>query len=152
MWEQDRNERIAEILGDQYTATAMQLGIDARQHLGGWLHYWRNADSRFLHHTVDPEQIVPVFSEYGNDLVGVLRCLPCSTRRQSDRAGHCEYWDDTTCRISTVKNGVSGKPPTSVSGSQTLGAAARLTRLSTTVCIPFYNNADRRVTCRCTAT
>lgn len=30
------NERIAEILGDQYTATAMQLGIDASKHLGRW--------------------------------------------------------------------------------------------------------------------
>lgn len=56
------NERIAEILGDQYTATAMQLGIDASNTSVGWLHYWRGTDGRFRYHTVDPEQIVPVFS------------------------------------------------------------------------------------------
>ena len=83
------NERIAEILGDQYTATAMQLGIDASNTSVGWLHYWRGTDGRFRYHTVDPEQIVPVFSgTLESDLVGVLRCYTMlDPAERSDRAG-----------------------------------------------------------------
>lgn len=91
------NERIAEILGDQYTATAMQLGIDASNTSVGWLHYWRGTDGRFRYHTVDPEQIVPVFSGMlESDLVGVLRCYTMLDPASGQTVQVCEYWDDTT--------------------------------------------------------
>ena len=102
------NERIAEILGDQYTATAMQLGIDASNTSVGWLHYWRGTDGRFRYHTVDPEQIVPVFSgTLESDLVGVLRCYTMLDPQSGQTVQVCEYWDDTTCRFYR-QNGVSG--------------------------------------------
>ena len=102
------NERITEILGDQYTATAMQLGIDASNTSVGWLHYWRGTDGRFRYHTVDPEQIVPVFSgTLESDLVGVLRCYTMLDPQSGQTVQVCEYWDDTTCRFYR-QNGVSG--------------------------------------------
>lgn len=33
------NQRVAEVLGDRYTTTAIQLGIDASNTSVGWLHY-----------------------------------------------------------------------------------------------------------------
>lgn len=143
------NERIAEILGDQYTATAMQLGIDASNTSVGWLHYWRGTDGRFRYHTVDPEQIVPVFSgTLESDLVGVLRCYTMLDPTSGQTVQVCEYWDDTTCRFYR-QNGVSGNytyfeyPEVGQELRHGLGAVPF---------IPFYNNADRRAICRCTAT
>ena len=135
------NERIAEILGDQYTATAMQLGIDASNTSVGWLHYWRGTDGRFRYHTVDPEQIVPVFSgTLESDLVGVLRCYTMLDPQSGQTVQVCEYWDDTTCRFYR-QNGVSGNytyfdyPEVGQELRHGLGAVPF---------IPFYNNADRR--------
>ena len=135
------NERIAEIFGDQYTATAMQLGIDASNTSVGWLHYWRSADGRFRYHTVDPEQIVPVFSgTLESDLVGVLRCYTMLDPQSGQTVQVCEYWDDTTCRFYR-QNGVSGNytyfeyPEVGQELRHGLGAVPF---------IPFYNNADRR--------
>lgn len=135
------NERIAEILGDQYTATAMQLGIDASNTSIGWLHYWRGTDGRFRYHTVDPEQIVPVFSgTLESDLVGVLRCYTMLDPQSGQTVQVCEYWDDTTCRFYR-QNGVSGNytyfeyPEVGQELRHGLGAVPF---------IPFYNNADRR--------
>ena len=135
------NERIAEILGDQYTATAMQLGIDASNTSVGWLHYWRGTDGRFRYHTVDPEQIVPMFSgTLESDLVGVLRCYTMLDPQSGQTVQVCEYWDDTTCRF-YKQNGVSGNytyfeyPEVGQELRHGLGAVPF---------IPFYNNADRR--------
>ena len=119
----------------------MQLGIDASNTSVGWLHYWRGTDGRFRYHTVDPEQIVPVFSgTLESDLVGVLRCYTMLDPQSGQTVQVCEYWDDTTCRFYR-QNGVSGNytyfeyPEVGQELRHGLGAVPF---------IPFYNNADRR--------
>lgn len=94
------NQRVAEVLGDQYTTTAIQLGIDASNTSVGWLHYWRDQSGAFRYHAVDPIQIVPVFSgTLDGDLVGVLRCYTMLDPEAGQHAHVCEFWDDTRVRF-----------------------------------------------------
>ena len=88
------------MLGDQYTGTAVQLGLDASNTSVGWLHYWRGQDGSFRYHTVDPVQIIPVFSgTLDSDLVGVLRCYTMLDPEQAQHMQVCEFWDDTRVRF-----------------------------------------------------
>lgn len=94
------NARIVDALGDGYTDAAMQLGIDASNTGVGWLHYWRGADGQFRYHTVDPVQIVPVFSgTLDSDLVGALRCYTMLDPQSGRTKQICEFWDETRVRF-----------------------------------------------------
>lgn len=94
------NERITQVLGDQFTETVMQLGFDASNTSVGWLHYWRDPSGGFRYHPVDPVQIVPVFSgTLDSDLVGVLRCYTMLDPEKAQHVQVCEFWDDTRVRF-----------------------------------------------------
>ena len=132
------NADVAALLGDQYTATAMQLGIDASNTSVGWLHYWRGADRRFRYHTVDPVQIVPVYSgTLDSELVGVLRCYTTLDPEQGQNVQVCEFWDDT--RVRFYRQNAYGNyayfnyPEVGQEMVHGLGAVPF---------IPFYNNAQ----------
>ncbi len=132
------NTDIAALLGDQYTATAMQLGIDASNTSVGWLHYWRGADGRFRYHTVDPVQIVPVYSgTLDSELIGVLRCYTTLEPKQGQNVQVCEFWDDT--RVRFYRQNAYGNyayfnyPEVGQELVHGLGAVPF---------IPFYNNAQ----------
>lgn len=134
------NARVSEILGDQYTSTAMQLGIDASNTSVGWLHYWRGADGGFRYHTVDPVQIVPVYSgTLDSELVGVLRCYTMLDPVAAQYMQVCEFWDDT--RVRFYRQNTYGKyayfdyPEIGQEMAHGLGAVPF---------IPFYNNVQRR--------
>lgn len=132
------NASVAALLGDQYTATAMQLGIDASNTSVGWLHYWRGADGRFRYHTVDPVQIVPVYSgTLDSELVGVMRCYTALDPEQGQNVQVCEFWDDT--RVRFYRQNAYGNyayfnyPEVGQELVHGLGAVPF---------IPFYNNAQ----------
>lgn len=132
------NAGVAALLGDQYTATAMQLGIDASNTSVGWLHYWRGADGRFRYHTVDPVQIVPVYSgTLDSELIGVLRCYTTLEPKQGQNVQVCEFWDDT--RVRFYRQNAYGNyayfnyPEVGQELVHGLGAVPF---------IPFYNNAQ----------
>ena len=94
------NNRVAEVLGDNYTNTVLQLGVDASNTSVGWLHYWRGADGHFCYHTVDPEQIVPVFSgTLDSELIGVLRCYTMLDPERAQERQVCEFWDAERVRF-----------------------------------------------------
>ena len=132
------NARVSEVLGDQYTGTAVQLGLDASNTSVGWLHYWRGQDGSFRYHTVDPVQIIPVFSgTLDSDLVGVLRCYTMLDPEQAQHMQVCEFWDDT--RVRFYRQNTYGKyayfdyPELGREMVHGLGAVPF---------IPFYNNAQ----------
>lgn len=132
------NARVSEVLGDQYTGTAVQLGLDASNTSVGWLHYWRGQDGGFRYHTVDPVQIIPVFSgTLDSDLVGVLRCYTMLDPEQAQYMQVCEFWDDTRVRFyrqNTYGNYMYFDYPE-------LGREM-VHGLGVVPFIPFYNNAQ----------
>lgn len=133
------NQRVAEVLGDRYTTTAIQLGIDASNTSVGWLHYWRDQSGGFRYHAVDPIQIVPVFSgTLDDDLVGVLRCYTMLDPESGQHEHVCEFWDDT--RVRFYRQNASGNyayfdyPDVGQEMVHGLGAVPF---------IPFWNNPQR---------
>lgn len=134
------NEKIAQTLGDNYTATAMQLGVDASNAAVGWLHYWKGADGSFKYHTVDPVQIVPVYSgTLESELVGVLRCYTTLEPETGKTAQICEYWDDKVCKF-YKQSGVSG---TYITFEYPEVGEELVHGLGAVPFIPFYNNSAR---------
>jgi len=97
--QKSHNARISEILGDHYTSTAVQLGIDASNTGVGWLHYWTDETGAFCYHTVDPVQIIPIFSgTLDSKLIGVLRCYIMDDPKTGQQKQICEAWDNTCVR------------------------------------------------------
>ena len=89
------NSKITEALGDNFPKVCKDLCIDAANAGIGWIHYWINADNQFEYATVDPKQIVPVYSTQLNKrLLGVMRVYD---QRGEDGLMYdvYEYWTDT---------------------------------------------------------
>lgn len=134
------NIRVAEVLGDDLTGTMMQLGIDASNASVGWLHYWRGTNGSFRYHTVDPVQVVPVFSgTLDSELVGVLRCYTTLDPTAGQNVQVCEYWDDTMCRFYQQTTGGNyinfAYPDVGQEFRHGMGAVPF---------IPFWNNPQRQ--------
>lgn len=71
------NEQVADVLGDDFAYTAMQLGIEASNSSSAWLHYWtgksiKGAKKQFHYAVVKGEQIIPVYS---SSLIKTLQML-----------------------------------------------------------------------------
>lgn len=133
------NDRVAEVLGDSYVDTAIQLGVDASNASVGWLHYWRGADGGFRYHTVDPIQIVPVFSgTLDSELIGVLRCYTKLDPERAQEQQICEFWDSERVRFfaqNTYGNFAYFAYPE-------IGTEM-VHRLGAVPFIPFWNNPQR---------
>ena len=68
------NQRIRDVLGDQFALVINKEVIDAANAGVGWLHYWIDEDNNFRYGIVTPSQITPVYdTTLDNKLLGVLR-------------------------------------------------------------------------------
>lgn len=61
------NQKVTEVLGDDFAYTSKQLGIEASNASNAWLHFWIGADpitqkQKFLYASVPAEQVRPVYS------------------------------------------------------------------------------------------
>lgn len=68
------NNKIAEVLGDDFALTVNNLVIDASNAGIAWLHYWIDDDNNFRYAIIPPNQITPIYATtLDNKLLGVLR-------------------------------------------------------------------------------
>lgn len=132
------NDKVLQTLGDDFPEISAALGVDASNCGVGWLHYWRGNDGTFQYHTVDPTQIVPVFSDrLGSEIVAVLRCYTQLNPETGYIEEISEYWDDQKVRF--YKKNTNGNyayfdyPEIGEEMIHKMGAVPF---------IPFYNNGD----------
>ena len=65
------NQKIQDVLGDQYGLTINRLDVDASNAGVSWLHYWVDEDKNFRYGIIDPDQITPIYdTTLDNRLVG----------------------------------------------------------------------------------
>lgn len=132
------NDDIMQTLGDNYAEVSAALGVDASNCGVGWLHYWRGDDGLFRYYTVDPTQVIPVFSDrLGSELVGVLRCYTQLNPSTGNVEEISEYWDDQKVRF--YKKNTNGNY--AYFDYPTIGTEMRH-NLGAVPFIPFYNNGD----------
>ncbi len=91
------NNRVTELLGDEYTKNCMELCINAANMSAGWIHYWNNGNG-FEWAVVDSKQIIPIFDKS-------LKCRLIALLRSYTDLGDdgekyiiFEFWTDTECQ------------------------------------------------------
>lgn len=68
------NERVNDVLGQEFIRKMKDLGVEASNTGCAWLHYWANEKNEFKYEKVESEQILPFYSEdLERELVEVLR-------------------------------------------------------------------------------
>lgn len=68
------NERVDDVLGQEFTRKMKDLGVEASNTGCGWLHYWANEKNEFKYEKVESEQIIPFYSDdLERELIEVLR-------------------------------------------------------------------------------
>lgn len=68
------NERVDDVLGQEYIRKMKDLGVEASNTGCGWLHYWANEKNEFRYEKVESEQIIPIYSDdLEKELLEVLR-------------------------------------------------------------------------------
>ena len=68
------NERVDDVLGQEFVRKMKDLGVEASNTGCGWLHYWANEKNEFKYEKVESEQILPFYSDdLERELIEVLR-------------------------------------------------------------------------------
>lgn len=99
------NKQIAELLGDKYAKVCKDLCVIASNCKVAWLHYWKDDAGKWKYGTIDPKQIIPVYSaDLDRRLEAVLRNY--KTRDPSDGITIYvwEYWTQEKCYVYKKKN------------------------------------------------
>lgn len=103
--EDDLNEEVTKILGDQFAKVAKDLSVNASNAGVAWVHYWVDADYNnfFRYAVIDTKQIIPIYSKrLTNELEGVLRIYE-DYDEQGDTLVVYEYWTDKECQVVSKK-------------------------------------------------
>lgn len=112
--DKETNNKIKEILGDDFEYESNNLCINATNCKVAWLHYWIDNDEEmpFQYATVETEEIIPVFKN------GLKRKLQAIHRYyedyEQDDNGKIkyytwyEYWDDKHCERYKFRGRVNG--------------------------------------------
>lgn len=140
----EANNRITELLGDEYTKNCMELCINAANMSAGWIHYWDNGNG-FEWAVVDSKQIIPVFDKsLKRRLVGLLRTYP-NLGDDGEKYIIYEFWTETECQAfrktiaSTLEEGLHYYD--SFSDPETGEMISQYTHgLEEIPFIPFWNN------------
>lgn len=68
------NERVDDVLGQEFVRKMKDLGVEASNTGCAWLHYWANEKNEFKYEKVESEQILPFYSDdLERELIEVLR-------------------------------------------------------------------------------
>lgn len=68
------NERVDDVLGQEFVRKMKDLGVEASNTGCSWLHYWANEKNEFKYEKVESEQIIPFYSDdLERELIEVLR-------------------------------------------------------------------------------
>lgn len=88
------NERVNEVLGDDFSLTLQNLLVDTACAGRGWLHYWLDKDGEFKFTVISPAQIVPLYdSDVNGELKGLLRTYQQLDEETGKTYKIHEYWD-----------------------------------------------------------
>lgn len=98
------NQKIIDVLGDQFALTLTKLVVDAANAGVAWVHYWIDENNIFRYGIVNPSQVTPVYdTTLDNKLLGVLR----SYRQLDADTGKYftvhEYWNDKEAQFFKTK-------------------------------------------------
>lgn len=83
------NAQVENVLGDRFQKTVKRLGTQASNYGVGCLHFWIDGQNTFKYVTIDPTQIIRIYSETLDDeLIAIIRTY------DKDGYVYYEYWDD----------------------------------------------------------
>lgn len=91
------NKSIMDVLGDKYQTIIQRLIVDASLAGSAWLHVWKDdEDGKFRYGIVEPNQIVPVYSDsVEKKLLAVRRTYEKLDVKTAKKYTHDEYWTET---------------------------------------------------------
>ena len=144
------NKQIADILGDKYAKVCKDLCVKASNCGVAWLHYWKDDDGQWKYGTIDPKQIIPVYSaDLDRQLEAVLRNYKTRDTTDGKTIYVWEYWTREKCYVYKKKGSSiseSGLEPYNLYGMADSpdGSATMVNEfehdLEEVPFIPFYNN------------
>lgn len=71
---QDINNRVKEVLGDEFECLTKELCIESSNTGVAWIHYWKDEEEEFQYAKVDSEQIIPIYDDtLKKNLISVYR-------------------------------------------------------------------------------
>ncbi|WP_241960649.1 phage portal protein, partial [Listeria monocytogenes] len=93
------NDKIVDVLGDDYERISKQLCVNAGSAGIAWLHVWKDAgDNSFRYACVDSKEVIPIYSKsLDKKLVGVLRVYSSIDETDGKNYTVYEYWNDKEC-------------------------------------------------------
>lgn len=98
------NQRIRDVLGDQFALVINKEVIDSANAGVGWLHYWIDEDNNFRYGIVTPSQITPIYdTTLDNKLLGVLRSYKQLDTDIGKYFTVHEYWNDKEAQFFKTK-------------------------------------------------
>lgn len=100
---QELNEHVVEILGDDFERKIKNLCIEASNCGVAWIHYWIEElpEKRFKYEMVNAEEVIPIYDNgLERNLEAIIRVYTCYEEVEGqieDQAfTYVEYWTDTT--------------------------------------------------------
>ena len=91
------NKKIAETLGDEFPKVCKDLCVEAANTSVGWLHVWKDSESKFQYAVVPSEQIIPLYSsDLKKKLIAALRIYESIDDNGAAYTVY-EYWTDKEC-------------------------------------------------------
>lgn len=94
------NKQIADMLGDKYAKVCKDLCVKASNCGVSWLHYWKDDDGQWKYGTIDPKQIIPVYSaDLDRQLEAVLRNYKTRDAVDGKVIYVWEYWTAEKCHV-----------------------------------------------------
>ena len=115
------NEKIKEVLGDDFKSESAYLCTNATNNRVAWLHYWIE-DGEFLYSTVETEQCLPVFDgKLKKKLVGFYRYYPVIEENEKGKNKEFvifEYWDNKHCEQYKFRGNLLGTGLTYLSAEE----------------------------------
>lgn len=106
-----QNQKIKEVLGDDFKSESAYLCTNATNNKVAWLHYWIE-DGQFLYSVVETEQCLPIFNgKLKKKLIGFYRYYPILEENENGTIKEFvifEYWDDKHCEQYKFRGNLSG--------------------------------------------
>ena len=97
---ENMNKQIADMLGDKYAKVCKDLCVKASNYRVAWLHYWKDDDGQWKYGTIDPKQIIPVYSaDLDRQLEAVLRNYKTRDAVDGKVIYVWEYWTAEKCHV-----------------------------------------------------
>ncbi|MGQ5708816.1 phage portal protein [Lactobacillus sp. PSON] len=94
------NNKITNVLGDNFNSTLNRLVIDAANAGVAWLHYWIDDSNNFRYGIIPPNQITAIYStSLDTKLLGLLRVYEKLDEDSGKYFKVYEYWNDKEARF-----------------------------------------------------